>query len=163
MHTKLNELKARLAEADDLENAAALLEWDQLTMMPPAGADGRADQTATLQKIAHEKYTADEVGRLLEDLSADYKDAPVDNDEAALVRVAARLYRRKTRIPPQLVADMAQATSLGQSIWPQARAQSNFALFLPQLERMTRVSSIGAQRMPIFGTKVLRLLVRKSS
>ena len=57
MQTKLDDLKARLAEVDDLENAAALLEWDQLTMMPPGGAAGRADQFATLQKIAHEKFT----------------------------------------------------------------------------------------------------------
>src|SRR5215831_15304609 len=79
MPNKLESLKARLAEVDDLENAAGLLEWDQLTMMPPAGADGRAAQMATLQKIAHEKFTSDEVGQLLDDLSADYKDAPAED------------------------------------------------------------------------------------
>jgi len=133
---QLTDLKTRLAEVDDLENAAALLEWDQLTMMPPAGAAGRADQSATLQKIAHEKFTADEVGRLLEDLSAQLQGAPAEDDDAAMVRVAARLYRRKTQLPAQLVADMVQATSFGQSIWAAARAQSDFKAFLPQLERI---------------------------
>src|SRR5258708_26879375 len=136
MPDKLTELKARLAEVDDLENAAALLEWDQLTMMPAGGAVGRADQSATLQKVAHEKFIADEVGRLLADLGAEFKDAPAENDDAALVRVAARLYRRQTQIPTQLVAEMVRATSIGQSIWAQARAESNFQAFRAQLEKI---------------------------
>src|SRR6266498_4918399 len=99
MPEKLASLKAMLAEADDLENAAAALEWDQLTMMPPGGAQDRADQYATLQKIGHELFTRDEVGQLLADLAPEYKDAPADDDDAAYLRVATRLYNRKTRIP----------------------------------------------------------------
>jgi carboxypeptidase Taq len=136
MPTQLEELKTRLAEVDDVENAAALLEWDQLTQMPPGGAAGRADQSATLQKIAHEKFTAVEVGRLLDDLAAHYQSAPAEDDDAALVRVTTRLYRRKTRISAKLVETTAQATALGQAIWAKARAESNFAAFLPQLERI---------------------------
>ncbi len=136
MPNKLDVLKSRLAEVDDLENTAALLEWDQLTQMPPGGASGRADQTATLQKIAHEKFIDAEVGQLLADLTAQYQGAPADDDDAALVRVAARLYRRKTQIPPKLVQAMAQATALGQAIWARARAQNDFAAFLPQLEKI---------------------------
>src|SRR5262249_31091459 len=136
MTDPLDDLKARLAEVDDLENAASLLEWDQLTMMPPAGASGRADQAATLQKIAHEKFTEDEIGLMLDNLGARFKDAPAEDDDAALVRVASRLFRRKTQIPAALVAEMVQATSLGQSIWAAARARSDFKAFLPQLERI---------------------------
>ena len=136
MQEKLGELKARLAEVDDVENAAALLEWDQLTMMPPGGAEGRSYQFATLQKLAHELLTADEVGRLLDDLGPGYTDAAADDDEAALVRVATRQYRRQTRIPAALVAEVSQATSLGQQIWAQARQDNNFQAFLPQLEKI---------------------------
>ena len=35
MNAKLEELKARLAEVNDLEMAGALLRWDQTTYMPP--------------------------------------------------------------------------------------------------------------------------------
>ena len=58
MQDKLNDLKARLAEVEDLENAAALLEWDQLTMMPPGGAVERADQSATGQPLSAQPYLA---------------------------------------------------------------------------------------------------------
>jgi carboxypeptidase Taq len=136
MQDKLSELKMRLAEVDDLENTAALLEWDQLTMMPSAGAAGRAHQSATLQKVAHEMFTSTAVGQLLADLEPEFKDTPAEDDDAALVRVARRLYRRKTQIPPRLVAEISQAASLGQQIWAQARAQSDFKAFLPQLEKI---------------------------
>ena len=136
MQSKLVELKTRLAEVDDLENASAMLEWDQLTMMPPGGAAGRADHIATLQKLAHEKFIVDEVGQLLADLGESFKDSPAEDDDAALVRVATRLYRHKTQIPPKLVAEVSQATSLGKQIWARARAKSDFTVFLPQLEKI---------------------------
>ncbi|HEY4721506.1 MAG TPA: carboxypeptidase M32, partial [Anaerolineae bacterium] len=65
MTTKLDQLKARLGEIADLYHANALLGWDQQTYMPPAGAAARAEQIATLQKIAHQMFTADDTGLLL--------------------------------------------------------------------------------------------------
>jgi carboxypeptidase Taq len=64
----LTELKDRLAEVNDLGRVAELLDWDERTMMPPRGAAVRAEQLATLARVRHEKATADEIGRLLDDL-----------------------------------------------------------------------------------------------
>ncbi len=68
MEQKLDQLKVLLAEVVDLKSAQAVLSWDQETFMPPGGALGRGYQLGTLAKIAHEKFTSDEVGQLLEDL-----------------------------------------------------------------------------------------------
>ena len=68
MADALDQLKERLAEVTDLGKVARLLSWDQQTMMPPAGTAHRADQFATLVRIAHEKFTDPEVGRLLQEL-----------------------------------------------------------------------------------------------
>ncbi|MCC7211610.1 MAG: carboxypeptidase M32, partial [Candidatus Brocadia sp.] len=57
MQEKLNELKKRLAEISDLNNAASVLAWDQQTYMPPGGAAARAQQLATISHITHEKFT----------------------------------------------------------------------------------------------------------
>ena len=65
---QLTELKARLHEIYDLEMAAALLNWDQTTYMPPGGAAARGRQLATLGRIAHEKRTDAQIGRLLDAL-----------------------------------------------------------------------------------------------
>jgi carboxypeptidase Taq len=136
MPTPLQQLKSRLAEIEDVENAAALLEWDQLVMMPPAGGEGRSYQYATLQKLAHEMYVTDEMGRWIETLSHEYAGVPADDDDAALVRVAERFYRRKTRIPAALVAEMFQATSFAQEVWSAARRNNDFESFRPHLERV---------------------------
>jgi len=145
---KLSELKRRLAEVDDLDNAAALLEWDQLVMMPPAGAEGRSHQYATLQKIGHEKFVDEAVGRLIEDLSAEYADAPAADDDAALLRVARRLYARRTRLPAALVEAMSQATSYGQEVWARARSNNDFEAFRPDMERIFDVKRQVAAYFP---------------
>ena len=56
--------------------------------------------------------------------------------EASLVRVTRREYDRARKLPTALVADLAQATSLGHSLWQQARARSDFPRFEPQLEKI---------------------------
>ena len=66
MNTKLDELKALLREVDDLGRAGAVLSWDQTTYMPPGGAEARGRQLSTLAKLAHEKFTSPEIGKLLD-------------------------------------------------------------------------------------------------
>src|SRR5512135_3362557 len=84
MSQKLDRLKEIMAEVADLNTAASLLSWDQQTYMPEGGAPARGQQMATLGKLAHEKATSDEVGRLLEDLKAEFAGADLNTDDAAL-------------------------------------------------------------------------------
>ena len=67
MGDALEGLKVRLAEVTDLSKVARLLAWDQQTMMPPAGTQHRAEQFSTLMRIAHEKFTDPEIGRMLDE------------------------------------------------------------------------------------------------
>lgn len=135
MTEALRELSARLAEVSDLERAARVLGWDQQTMMPPGGAAARAEQLATLGRIAHERFTAPEIGRLLERLRPHEEALPPDSDEACLIRVARRDYEKAVRVPAELRAEMLRAASLGHQAWVDARAASDFPGFLPHLQR----------------------------
>src|SRR3990172_3232769 len=113
MEEKLQELKTRLAEVADLEHVAAVLEWDQQTYMPPGGADERSEQMATVRKLAHQEFTSDEVGRLLEDLRGQLaaRGADPEGYEASLVRATLRKYEREHKLPTQLVAELARTTA----------------------------------------------------
>ena len=62
MNDQLAELRLRLGEVSDLRSALALLEWDQMVMMPPAGAAVRAERLATLEQIAHERLSDERIG-----------------------------------------------------------------------------------------------------
>jgi carboxypeptidase Taq len=134
--TKLEQLKERLAVVSDLNGAASLLGWDQQTYMPPGGAAARAEQLATLGRLAHETLISDEIGELLEGASAESTGSSSDSDESCLVRVVRRDYEKARKVPAALVAEIARATSLGMEVWVQARKDSNFAFFQPALQRI---------------------------
>lgn len=133
---KYQQLKARMAEITDIYKAAALLNWDQQTQMPPAGAEARAQQLGTLSKIAHQMHVADETGRLIEAAAADLDGADYDSDEAAFVRVAKRDYEQATRLPPEFVAEFSRVTALAHEVWAKARAANRFEDFRPSLEKI---------------------------
>jgi carboxypeptidase Taq len=136
MEQKLAELKKRLATVSDLHRASALLGWDQQTYMPPKGASARSEQLATLDKMAHELFTTDEIGVLLQDLTPYANSLPYDSDEASLIRVTQRDYDKARRIPPELVEEISRTSALALEAWTQARKESNFKLFQPLLEKI---------------------------
>ena len=101
-----------------------------------AGAAARAEQLATLDKIAHELFTDDTIGRLLENLADGAAKFDYDSDEASLIRVTRREYAKAKRVPPELIEEISRTTSLALESWTNARAESNFKLFQPDLEKI---------------------------
>ena len=117
-----DELKAKLAEIHYLGRARALLDWDERTMMPAGGAEGRADQIAALVAVRHEKLAGDELGRLLEELQPFGEELRYDSDEAALIRVARRDHEKARRVPIELHTEIARAGSIAEQAWREAEA-----------------------------------------
>jgi len=134
MSEKLIRLKEILGEVSDLGRATSVLDWDQQVNIPPMGGDARGQQLATLGKIRQEKFTSDEVGRLIDDLKPEF--AGVDSDDAAMIRVAARNYDKAKRVPPSFVAEQAVVTSKSFEAWVEAKGKSDYSIFLPHLQKM---------------------------
>jgi carboxypeptidase Taq len=133
--SRFDELLRRLGAISDLERVRYLLGWDEETKMPPLGAPARAEQHATIARLAHELATAPELGALLDELR-EFEDAHErESFEASVVRVARRDYEKARRIPSELRAEMARAASLGYRAWLEARAEADFGIFRPHLER----------------------------
>ncbi len=135
METALHDLRSRLAEVSDVSRAAGVLGWDQRVTMPRLGTNARADQLATLDRIAHERFTDDAVGRLLDEAATVVESLPYDSDDASLVRVTRRDWEKARRVPAELEEEMTREASRGHQAWVEARASSDFASFLPYLER----------------------------
>ncbi len=129
------ELKTRLAAIHDINKAAALLGWDQQVMMPRGGSAVRAEQMATLGRLAHEMFVHPDIGRLLDALAPFEADLPYDSDEASLIRVTRVDYEKARRVPADLRGEMARVSAHARDAWAQARATADFALFLPHLRR----------------------------
>jgi carboxypeptidase Taq len=139
MADALEQLRERLAEVMDLYKVVRLLSWDQQTMMPAAGTGHRADQTATVQQLAHELFTDPEVGRWLDELRPLEESLDPDSDDAATIRVARRDYEKAVNVPASLRAKMARAAAEARPVWVKAKAESDFASFLPSLERIVEL------------------------
>ncbi len=135
MSDSLVQLKAILAEVTDLSRAAALLEWDQETYLPPGGVVARSDQLSTLLRLSHVRFTADEVGHLLSELEDETSGQPFDSYEASLIRVTRRDYEQERKLPPDLVAEAARASSAARPLWEKARREADFKIFAPALEK----------------------------
>jgi len=138
--TSIERLRDLDREAKLVEHIGAALGWDQETYMPPAAIDERAEQLALLESLGHEKRTSPEVGELLATLGSTTDnpagDAGLADIDRAYLRVMRRAYDQATKLPVELVAEMAKATSLSQAAWVQAREKNDFPSFAPHLQKM---------------------------
>ncbi len=133
MSATFTELQTRLAEIVDLGKTAAILGWDQQVMMPAKGAPVRAEQLATIGRIAHQKFTSPEIGKLLDDLAGFEQEHDYDSFEASLIRVTRQDWEKARKVPSELRAEMTRASSLAIPVWVNARKTNDFASFLPVL------------------------------
>ena len=109
--------------------------------MGSAGADAgrsgrpRAEESATLERLVHERFTSPEIGHLLDDLSSYEDSLDPDSDEASLIRVTRRDWEKARKVPTELLGEMAHTAAEALPVWVEARENSDFKAFLPYLER----------------------------
>ncbi|GAB4462483.1 MAG: carboxypeptidase M32 [Armatimonadaceae bacterium] len=131
-----NALLARMADLEYLGTAQGVLHWDQQCYMPPKGVGVRAQQLATLGKISHEMFVANETRKLLEGAEAEVAGLDPDSDEAATVRIVRRDFDKSTKIPTELVTEMAKARAEAHEVWVKARKASDWSVFQPTLSHL---------------------------
>ncbi len=135
----------------DLVGANQVLSWDEQTYMPPGGGEGRARQLATLQRLAHELFINDEFGAALEAAVAEGADLDPDSDEAGILRRLKRDFDKSHRVPAEWVEEFAGAKSRAFQIWRQAKLDSDFKAFQPELERILSLRRAYAEMHPTDG------------
>jgi len=123
-------------EIVDLGRAAAVLEWDQETQMPPKGFRARGKLQATLAGARHARLNAPELADAIE---AAAEQAPPQSELAAQVREARRAVRRVARVPEKLQRELAEAQTLAHESWRAAREASDFGLFERDLAHLIRL------------------------
>jgi len=136
MEDKFELLKQYLAQIEDLEGALRLMGWDQQTYMPPGAAQTRANQIATINRMAHELQTRDELGQLLEELNHNIELWDYDSDEASIIRFNWREYQKLVKIPAEKMEAFTATSTLAYEVWKEARAKNDFNLFSPHLEKL---------------------------
>ncbi|TWT47736.1 carboxypeptidase M32 [Botrimarina hoheduenensis] len=141
-------VRAHARETALLSSISGLVEWDEQTHMPPAGAAWRAEQQAYLAGVIHRRSTAPELGDWLAELSAADESADPESDIGCVAREMTRVYHRLTKLPGELVEEVARVASQSHHAWAAARKADDFATFRPSLERMLELQR---QRAAAFG------------
>jgi carboxypeptidase Taq len=143
------ELVRRTREESLLASCAELLAWDEDTYMPSAGAQHRAAQLALLAGLQHARATDPRLGDLLAAVEGSPLVADPDSAEAVNVREVRRAYDRQTRLPRELVEELARATSLAEREWAAARRAADFRRFRPWLEKIIRLKQREAESLDL--------------
>lgn len=123
-----------------MSRVSNILQWDQETYLPPEAVEGRADQLADIEGVAHQRAVDPRIGTLLESLgstsSAPAGDGSLPALERDFLRVLRHDYDRATKLPQDLVEEMARDAGLSQAAWVAARKADDFASFSPHLRKM---------------------------
>ncbi len=136
----LEPLATRLLEIQRINSAASVLSWDQETYMPAGGGEARAEQIAVLQGVAHQKLVSSEIEKLLSQwvdpatgLAYERPSDLWDEPSRSLLREIWRDFSRAKKLPSDFVIKLSRECSLAQQVWAEAKEQSSFAKFLPNL------------------------------
>ena len=128
-------LSGLTSQVNDLLCAANLLTWDARTQMPPGGAQTRGQQIATLKGLAREAVLSDDMRRACDAaLTRTEGECSETSARAEALAVAAAIDHH-SRLPARLLQAQVECAPMAQAAWAEARARSDFAIFLPWLER----------------------------
>lgn len=129
----IKELWDYFTEIMRLSYIKELLGWDQQVNMPKGSVKGRAEQQALVGKLIHSRIKSEKTGELIKNAE---KQDNLSETEVAMIREAKREYEHATRIPDDLIVDIAKTASVGNMNWQKAREKKDFSIFKPFLEKM---------------------------
>lgn len=125
--------KTTLQKIADVRYASAVLQWDQETYIPAKGGEIRGRQIATLSEIAHEQFTNEKFGNLLQELVS--KDE-LSAEEKRNVELSLYDYNKSKKLPAAFVRKMSEAVNKSFYAWIQARKENKFAVFQQPLHEI---------------------------
>ena len=125
--------KSSLQKIADIKNASAVLQWDQETYLPKNSHDVRGRQIATLNELAHEKFTDKNFGNLLRELS---EKNDLQEKEKRNVQLSLEDFNKSKKLPSAFVRQMSEAVNKSFHAWVEARRQNDFNIFKDPLQEI---------------------------
>jgi len=133
-----NKILERSKEIILLGSATGVVGWDLETYMPPKGIMLRSEQLAIMRKLNHRMATHPEIGKLIE--AVEKNSDSLDEDQQRNLYLTKRGYDALTKIPEELVGEMAKQRAISVQTWKKAKAANDWKMFEPELEKMIGLS-----------------------
>lgn len=132
--TRMKRFRERIDKMATLDHATAALYYDAQTVMPRGGAE---DFGKTAAELSGENYRLLTCPEMREDIDAILA-SPMEADLLALAEAneLSEQLRRIERIPLDEYMEFERVRAKANSVWHEAKEQSDFALFAPLLKRV---------------------------
>ncbi len=118
------------------EEILGLVYWDMRTGAPRKGVEQRSEAVGALSAETFKLSTSEEMGELLQQLNKPEQSAELGEIDRRLVEETTKDYERNRRIPPDMYREYVVLTSQSESAWEEAKANDDFANFVPYLEKI---------------------------
>jgi carboxypeptidase Taq len=136
----------------------ALLGWDQMTYMPKMGAIEKAEQSALLSKIAHEKVISDKFWNHITKLYEESNYKILSDKDKNVVKRLHKDVEKARRVPSEFVEKMSKTTTLAYQSWEKAREKNDFNVFSSDLKKIVELEKEYCSFFDIPGPKYNTLL-----
>ena len=140
-----NKLLERNKTLTILGSAESIVNWDMETMMPPKAVELRSEQLALLSQIHHKMSTAPATGKLLDATLKHPQYETLGEVEKRNVQLIKKNYDEQTKLSSKIVTAIAKQQALTVNTWKKAKAQKNYALFKPELEKLVSLNKQAAE------------------
>jgi carboxypeptidase Taq len=127
------------------ESASAIVHWDMETMMPPKAINLRSQQLALLSLVEHKMSTDPEIGTLLEQIMRHSGYDGLDGVQKRNVYLIKKNYDEQTKLPEELVAEIAKQKAITVDVWKKAKAAEDFSMLKPELEKLVELEKKAAE------------------
>ncbi|MHA1681935.1 MAG: carboxypeptidase M32 [Promethearchaeota archaeon] len=114
---------------------SSILSWDFETYMPKGATNQRSLQFSYLSKLMHQKATNPEIGTLVEKIRSGDGFKELSLVERRNIHLIKKSYDQSTRLPQELVMEIAKHQPISINTWKQAKKEKDFSLFKPKLEK----------------------------
>jgi carboxypeptidase Taq len=128
-----------------LGSAASIVHWDMETKMPPKGIKLRSEQLALLSRVGHKMSTDPEIGSLIEKIMKHAGYDELSGIQKRNVYLIKKHYDEQTKLPEELVAEIAKQQAITVDVWKKAKAAKDFYKFKPELEKMVELRKKAAE------------------
>ena len=136
----LKAFRAYVKKMKSYGEAVDVMYWDLRTKAPKKSVESRSEAIGALSGEMFRMSVSDEMGGFLQRLSEPDIYAQLDELNRKLVDECKKDYERSKKIPPEKYEAYVVLTSQAESVWEEAKAKADFAMFQPYLEKIVETN-----------------------
>ena len=124
-------------EIKKLNGIAALLSWDMEVKMPKqSDRSFRADQSALIQGLIHERQTSSSFENSIQDA---LDQSGLSADQLKCLEISKKDMIQSKKLSKEFIEKESKLTSNAYSVWEEAKLKSNFGIFQNDLEKIVEL------------------------